>query len=181
LKVSRVLAVVAAAVLASGFAIVGATPASAAFDRDATCATVSERNTTNTLSAGFAIEAEAGQTLTVTVSNPTGDPTDAELQVEGGTVASGSSFPVVMTYTFAETRRYAPVVARLHPRTDQLANFSFSCSDPVPTPAIPAWVQAYGRFGPDVACQTGWNPSWQKWAEPVTGGWVCTRSIPSLG
>jgi hypothetical protein len=46
---------------------------------------------------------------------------------------------------------------------------------------IPAWVQAYGRSGADATCEDGWAPSWQSWAEPVTGGWVCTRSIPSLG
>lgn len=46
---------------------------------------------------------------------------------------------------------------------------------------IPAWVQAYGRSGPDATCEDGWNPSWQSWAEPVTGGWVCTRSIPVYG
>jgi hypothetical protein len=46
---------------------------------------------------------------------------------------------------------------------------------------IPAWVQAYARGGADAACESGWDASWQSWAEPVTGGWVCTRSIPSLG
>ena len=46
---------------------------------------------------------------------------------------------------------------------------------------IPAWVQAYGRFGADAKCADGWSPSWQSWAESVTGGWVCDRSIPSLG
>ncbi len=46
---------------------------------------------------------------------------------------------------------------------------------------IPDWVQAYGRFGKDAACRDGWNPSWQPWAELITGGWVCTRSLPSLG
>lgn len=47
-------------------------------------------------------------------------------------------------------------------------------------PAIPEWVQAYGR-AMDGACLDGWDPSWQDWAQPVTGGWVCTRSVPSLG
>lgn len=50
-----------------------------------------------------------------------------------------------------------------------------------PTAPIPAWVQAYGRDGKDATCLAGWSPSWQKWAEPVTSGWVCTRNIPSLG
>lgn len=48
------------------------------------------------------------------------------------------------------------------------------------SPAIPAWVQAYGR-DKDATCEDGWDPSWQEWAQEVTGGWVCTRSIPSLG
>jgi hypothetical protein len=52
---------------------------------------------------------------------------------------------------------------------------------PAASTPIPAWVQAYGIFHHDDACQTGWGNSWQKWAEPVTGGWVCTRTIPSLG
>lgn len=46
--------------------------------------------------------------------------------------------------------------------------------------AIPSWVQAYGRDR-DATCEEGWVPSWQEWAQSVTGGWVCTRSIPSLG
>ena len=47
--------------------------------------------------------------------------------------------------------------------------------------SIPSWVQAYGRASANATCIDGWASSWQKWAEPVTGGWVCTRSIPSLG
>jgi hypothetical protein len=54
-------------------------------------------------------------------------------------------------------------------------------SAPADAPPIPAWVQAYGRDGKDATCEAGWDPSWQSWAEPVTGGWVCTRSVPSLG
>jgi hypothetical protein len=46
---------------------------------------------------------------------------------------------------------------------------------------IPDWVQAYGRASKGATCLHGWIPSWQAWAEPVTGGWVCTRDIPSLG
>jgi len=58
--------------------------------------------------------------------------------------------------------------------------------DPAPVAAtaavpIPPWVQAYGIFHHDDACLTSWTNSWQKWAEPITGGWVCTRTVPSLG
>ena len=45
----------------------------------------------------------------------------------------------------------------------------------------PPWVQAFGRSNSDAGCQVGWGPSWQMWAVHVTGGWVCTRTIASLG
>jgi hypothetical protein len=46
---------------------------------------------------------------------------------------------------------------------------------------IPPWVQAYGVHTSDATCEDGWKNSWQDWALGVTGGWVCTREIPSLG
>lgn len=65
------------------------------------------------------------------------------------------------------------------------ATLTITCGGPstpsASAPAIPAWVQAYGIFRQDDACETGWTNSWQEWAVPVTGGWVCTRSVPSLG
>jgi hypothetical protein len=45
----------------------------------------------------------------------------------------------------------------------------------------PPWLQAYGRSTKDAGCDIGWGPSWQMWAVPVTGGWVCTRTVASLG
>lgn len=50
-----------------------------------------------------------------------------------------------------------------------------------PAPVIPAWVQAFGRASADATCPDGWAASWQEWAQPVTGGWVCTRTVPALG
>jgi hypothetical protein len=52
---------------------------------------------------------------------------------------------------------------------------------PASAASIPAWVQAYGRASADAKCQDGWDASWQEWAQDVTGGWVCTRSIPANG
>ena len=51
----------------------------------------------------------------------------------------------------------------------------------VAPPPIPGWMQSVGRANADAKCEAGWNPSWQSWAQSVTGGWVCTRIIPSLG
>lgn len=58
---------------------------------------------------------------------------------------------------------------------------AYACGVLPPPPPIPEWVQAYGRASADATCEDGWGPSWQEWAQQVTGGWVCTRSIPSLG
>ena len=52
--------------------------------------------------------------------------------------------------------------------------------DPAPA-EIPEWQQSVGRPNATSTCDEGWQPSWQEWAQPITGGWVCTRSIPSLG
>lgn len=46
---------------------------------------------------------------------------------------------------------------------------------------IPAWVQAYGRASATDTCIAGWDPSWAQWPNNGTGGFVCQRSIPSLG
>ena len=46
---------------------------------------------------------------------------------------------------------------------------------------IPDWVQGYGRGSAADACLDGWSPSWEQWPNGGRGGYVCTRSIPSLG
>ncbi len=46
---------------------------------------------------------------------------------------------------------------------------------------IPPWVQGYGRGSAADACNDGWTASWEQWPHSGTGGWVCTREIPSLG
>jgi hypothetical protein len=70
--------------------------------------------------------------------------------------------------------------------TDTTGTFSVRISAPAglssaETAPIPPWVQAYGRFGKDAPCDNNWGPSWQLWAEKITSGWVCTRTIPGLG
>ena len=53
-------------------------------------------------------------------------------------------------------------------------------STPVKEPIL-MWVQSYGRHNQTDGCLDGWNPSWEMWMNEGTGGWVCTREIPSLG
>lgn len=46
--------------------------------------------------------------------------------------------------------------------------------------AVPAyagsWLQQVGRQQSE-ECAEGWGASWAAWAEPVTGGWVCSREV----
>ncbi len=46
---------------------------------------------------------------------------------------------------------------------------------------VPEWVQGYGRGSASDACRDGWSASWALWPNDGTGGWVCTRTVPSLG
>jgi hypothetical protein len=66
---------------------------------------------------------------------------------------------------------------------DQLVSslLDVALAEPASMPAIPLWLQAHGRWGASAECESGWAPSWQSWAEPITGGWVCARSIPAYG
>ena len=50
-----------------------------------------------------------------------------------------------------------------------------------PAQALPPWVQGHGRGSAADACLDGWTASWDQRPHGGTGGWVCTRSVPSLG
>lgn len=96
-----------------------------------------------------------------------------------GNTGSAGDDPITIWFT-------APM--ELHSSTAQfhsasypgLSNVDFFI-EVVPWPSIPNWVQAVGRQSSTTACPTGWGESWQEWARPVTGGWVCTRSVPMYG
>jgi hypothetical protein len=134
---------------------------------------------------GFdSVQITAGDTVTVTFSNPVGEVDSSALRVGDFTRVAFGTVPDVLTYTFlftGEVNVYGEVAG------GGTALITFACApasqavSPGAVSSIPAWVQAYGRASADAKCQDGWDASWQAWAEPVTGGWVCTRSIPSLG
>jgi hypothetical protein len=70
----------------------------------------------------------------------------------------------------------------------EVIGWLWSCGlAPVVPTVIPTTVPildqllAFGRLDTNVPCPTGWGESWHPWAVPVTGGPVCTRTIPSLG
>jgi hypothetical protein len=121
----------------------------------------------------------AGEVISVTVTAPLGEPV-ASLEVPTGTARSSAAAPTTLTYTAVGVETSVTVI---NVGTGAIG-YTWSCVAAVPHPPpnpIPAWVQAYGIFHQHDACLTSWTNSWQKWAEPITGGWVCTRTIPSLG
>jgi hypothetical protein len=60
-------------------------------------------------------------------------------------------------------------------------NYDLIDKCPADSTPIPPWVQGYGRGMATDACLDGWTASWELWPHGGTGGWVCTREIPSLG
>lgn len=187
--------------MVAGLGIAGATPASSAIAY--TCASINGLTAVVTnepagsadYSAG--VDFAAGDTLTATWSDITGTPRGSSLYVptfrQVATVfESSSTYTLSYTVTAAdvETDFWAPEFRTDISGSVGSATITITCGNPsspsssappIVAPPIPAWVQAYGIFRQDDACEAGWTNSWQKWAEPITGGWVCTRAIPSLG
>jgi hypothetical protein len=177
---------VAVIALSASLGMVVDAPASAATKSpgcnwvDETSAIFANTYTATTIGA-YAIY--AGETITMTVTSMTSG-TSLGLRVNGATVATGTLAGGAVSYTFPSDT----TISQYGSQNAATWSGSFTCSaapDPVSPgvspPPIPAWVQAYGRFGAKATCDAGWEPSWQAWAEPITGGWVCARSIPSLG
>jgi hypothetical protein len=123
-----------------------------------------------------------GETLSITITSRSGAPTLFQLQLPSGTTVASTAgpWPTTLTYVIPNTSTFGR--GRMV-TTGGLVNVVTSCDAPVPVSeaaTIPQWVQAVGRHQ-DEACEVGWDASWQPWAGSVTGGWVCTRSIPALG
>lgn len=187
-------AVAAVLALASASFIMGASPASAATINDYTC----------TDGISIDVTVPLGGTLVVNSTDPNCTHlwlwNDAGLAETRGTVeytlsddSTGTATdPDVGAYDFSplsvtQIRYTAPATGTQDGFTlddydsyKQLIISLVSAPAEVYTPP-PPWVQAYGRFGADATCETGWDPSWQEWAQSVTGGWVCTKSVATYG
>lgn len=169
--------------LVAGLAITGlgavAMPAQAAV----TVLACSDLNDTQTTNGGYdpGIGAfRAGDVLRITATPPS--PTTLRLKIGGAEVASASA-PGTITYTFAADRTASVYAAVDTKPTPTATSFVVTCTPAASqaAPAIPDWIQAYGIFRQFEPCLDGWTNSWHEWAVPITGGWVCTRTIPSLG
>jgi len=195
MKGSRIVAAGASALLAVGVGVAGAAPAEAV---DATGDCSSLPVTTVGTADSLRFSAAAGDVLTATPTvagpardvvmnvGPTVNPADQTQVAQAVT-------PTPMTYSFPEAGT-AVVVVKFTSQPTETLTVTWTCSRPAAP--IPAWVQAYGRASADDDCPAGYNPewaggpsadvvayskSWQRWMNDGTGGWVCTRSVPSLG
>jgi hypothetical protein len=188
MRVGRIVASVASALALAGLGIAGATPASAVRYTCSTINGLSEVRTNGSpsfLVYSNSVDFAAGDILTATWSAITGTPSGVQLQIPADhQVAFSETSTATLTYTFNADAPAQGIYARLQGSVTN-ATITITCTGPSSGtssgPAIPEWVQAFGIFHRDDACLTGWTNSWQHWAEPITGGWVCTRTIPSLG
>jgi hypothetical protein len=187
MRLRQIVASVAAAItIAGGVSLVAAPSASAAqigLQADCTAATGM---------VVLPLEASPGDVITIAASNcgwaqidgPSIDPLDYFTSpVPDGSWPSPVVFVVRSDAPLGET----PVgfnfgVQRAGDATARLWHLTIVAAAAASTDApIPDWVQAYGRADKDASCRDGWSPSYAMWPNNGTGGWVCTREIPSLG
>ena len=183
----------ASALLAVGIGIAGAAPAEAAVVPIGDCNSLPQ-TIVGTGPQFVLFDAIAGDVLTATVS---GTSNSVNLSVGPNPVAlpavAQGVAPTSLTYSFPAGGQ---VYARVRDLVTSATTLTVTWTCSRPAAPIPAWVQAYGRASADDDCPAGYNPtwaggpgadvvaytkSWQQWMNDGTGGWVCTRSIPSLG
>jgi hypothetical protein len=168
-RVRQMSATVAAAALIVGTGIVMTAPPAAAASVTADCTTGTDVTVTATPGelitiTGVECDSDSGISGSTVVEAITYGPTVWEIRVNGSTTPG--------TYTG---------ITMLGGAAPGDLDVGVTLNVVAATAPIPSWVQAYGRPGKDATCLPGWGPSWQQWAVASTGGWVCTRSIPSLG
>jgi hypothetical protein len=201
MRATRKMTAVAMLGLPAGLGLIGATPALAA-PADPSSLSVACDSSTNSIFS-TTLYGDPGDTFTITNTvfgsycyvretngNVGGNPLDGYTGIVIATAGENPSpgeirigptayFTIVGTGSF--TMRYGPGASKSSTITVARRPAPPLSDAASSAPPIPEWVQAYGRHGADAACVDGWGTSWQSWAVPVTGGWVCTRSIPSLG
>ncbi len=190
MRVRRLVASVAAAVILAGAAAMAAPPASAA-SASVTCD--ADKTIEFTL--------EPGEVLTLDLSNCTGvtltgtfdttyfaaamsvalADTTIPLAPAGGGGMTGYSGSPVLGVSFTAPGSEQALATQFF-MTGETASVTVRVRvQKAGSTRIPDWVQGYGRGAATDACSAGWSPSWEMWMNGGKGGFVCTRSIPSLG
>lgn len=192
MRARRILSSLAAAALVGATGLVGAPTASAA-ERSPACAFLDGNFIDFAFTAQFIFESgdlaylglpQPGETVSIiSAGNGPGVSTGAALSVIGTGAVEGAIGERLSITLTAPAPRLAGLAQFDGDITDaQRMDFWFFC-DPAGDPAtpIPMWNQAFARNGSGATCPAGWEPSWQEWAQAVSGGWVCTRGIRSFG
>lgn len=185
MHVRRLVASVAATAVVAGLSIVATAPAASAATQDLSV------DCTESVSLGSpqVVSIARGDTLSVTSWTTPCDFAATNIEDYPTTFSSftggqaGVAAPEPLTWTVRPTADFGLTSAIICFGVGTCTYYvAFDIVGPsASSDPIPAWVQSYGRFGADATCEDGWSASWQAWAQEVTGGWVCTRSIPSLG
>ena len=120
---------------------------------------------------------DAGERLTVSFGDPRGGAETGSIVV-GGTTVTTPTIPGAVSYTFptSDVTDFRLVVG-----PSGVASATFTCTEPESVAPVPAWVQEYARPSADAACADAWTPSWSRWPNAGSGGFVCVRSVPSVG
>lgn len=181
MRIRRLAASVTAVLIATGGMSAVTAPSASAADLSDSCAFF---NYSNYFGANWVYSDGsfyAGEQISILVTSMDSG-TDTALQISGQTVATGI-VGEALTFTFPADYLGPGTLVGVH--NDANWHGTLSCSYvgiPLAAPApIPMWVQGYARQAATDVCLDGWVASWEMWPHGGTGGWVCTRSIPSIG
>jgi hypothetical protein len=122
----------------------------------------------------------AGERVTVSAGDPSRGSLTTITLIVNNVVVDTTSYGGSLTYTFP-TAKNASVGWRSDGGGDATWTVTCGSVSVVSASPIPAWVQGYGRKSAADICDDGWKPSWEMWPNRGTGGWDCSREIPSLG
>jgi len=124
------------------------------------------------------INAQQGETFSITFSGCTSDTLTYDTSLLSASVSSGSVLTVttVVTFTVLTTAGLGLHVAAVTAIKAGLGPSGNLTVTAAPQATPPPWFQAYARASLTQTCESTWHPSWAQWPNGRTGGPTCERT-----
>jgi len=125
------------------------------------------------------INAQQGETFSITFSNCTGDTLTYDTSLLSASVSSGSALSgasIMVTFTVLTTAGlglHLAAITAIQGGIGPSGNLTVTAAS---QPAPPPWFQAYARASLTHTCESTWHPSWAQWPNGRTGGPTCERT-----
>jgi len=125
------------------------------------------------------INAQQGETFSITFSTCTGNTLIYDTSLLSASVSSGSALngaTTVVTFTVLTTASVGLHVAAVTAITGVNGPTGDLTVTAAPQATPPPWFQAYARSSFTQSCDSSWHASWAQWPNGRTGGPTCERT-----